>query len=628
MSMTLLGLHVSNENHQDTTGMLKVLGTGGPVTILHKDLYSDRAPGGDWYDALRSGSDRLIHVRCYTPDWTRLNPREWARAMVDAIPWKVWADPRCIVSALNEPDIERPVPIGFLPSGQRAPEYGRIGRFDVEFWDEVDVALQGRRRCLASTSPLAGGHDMTPGVPDSEYTHPDMRRAIERCDVIGIHTYALLDRSKGERTTATGADRFYYMLRPWRKAGSAGSADPGGVLEQYPNKLGFVSEVGTFAHSDESRAAENLRVIEDFVAYAGRSARVLGATLFVWETDDAHPTNKIRPSRALVAGLVGRQRMPVAIPLPLARKATPFVPTPVEAPTVIEGIDVSRWQGKIDWRRVKQTGVKFAFIKATEGTSWVDPNYARNAAGAAEVGLATGAYHYYRNEYDPVKQARWFVQTAPVANHDLPHVVDVEDTKSPIDPAKLRACLQEVERLTGVRPIIYTGRWYWTPERMGGRIAWAADYPLWLADYSAPHVPPDDWPAYTILQYTSKADGRSRGVESQYLDLNRFAGTLDDLLALGKRPDVVGTDEDVARAMWAAAAGQRLLRFNPKAALFKTLKEDGLEQASNEFEFWLDTPHGRDRFVGQIAWSEEGLCGYYVRVGEYDAVYVDCPESR
>jgi GH25 family lysozyme M1 (1,4-beta-N-acetylmuramidase) len=71
---------------------------------------------------------------------------------------------------------------------------------------------------------------------------------------------------------------------------------------------------------------------------------------------------------------------------------------------MLKGIDVSHWDGKIDWAQVKNAGVGFAYIKATEGTNFVDSQFAHNLAGAKDVGLPFGLYHFLRPDNNGAAQ--------------------------------------------------------------------------------------------------------------------------------------------------------------------------------------------------------------------------------
>lgn len=190
----------------------------------------------------------------------------------------------------------------------------------------------------------------------------------------------------------------------------------------------------------------------------------------------------------------------------------------------IPGIDVSHWQGDIDWPRVAEAGIKFAFVKATEGKTGVDRRFAVNWPAALDAGLLRGAYLFYRPTIDPVAQAAHFAsEVGPLGAMDLAPVIDVE-MRGPADSlanriARLRACVEELRGLTGRDPIIYTGRPFWQQE-YGGSLEFAG-LPLWLAHYT--HRPEPNgiqgWP-WTFWQWTQA--GKMPGVRKPCdLDLYR-----------------------------------------------------------------------------------------------------------
>lgn len=132
----------------------------------------------------------------------------------------------------------------------------------------------------------------------------------------------------------------------------------------------------------------------------------------------------------------------------------------------IHGIDVSRYQGVIDWPQVQRAGVSFAYIKATEGGDLADPGFKNHWQGAARAGVPRGAYHYYYFCRSAAEQARWFIKHVPRDSAALPPVLDMEwnprsktCTKRP-DGRKVRAearkFLSLLEAHYGQRPVIYT----------------------------------------------------------------------------------------------------------------------------------------------------------------------------
>ncbi|MEY8838104.1 GH25 family lysozyme [Cribrihabitans sp. XS_ASV171] len=131
----------------------------------------------------------------------------------------------------------------------------------------------------------------------------------------------------------------------------------------------------------------------------------------------------------------------------------------------IHGIDISRWQGEIDWPRARDAGVSFAFIKATEGGDRLDPKFDEYRRGAGRAGVPWSAYHFFYFCRPAAEQARWFIRNVP-RGADLPHVLDMEwnpfsptCTKRPPGEtvrAEAEIFLDLLEAHYGRRPIIYT----------------------------------------------------------------------------------------------------------------------------------------------------------------------------
>lgn len=192
----------------------------------------------------------------------------------------------------------------------------------------------------------------------------------------------------------------------------------------------------------------------------------------------------------------------------------------------VHGIDVSRWQGDINWTTVARSGVSFAFIKATEGGDHVDPMFATNWAEARAAGVPRGAYHYYYFCRTPEEQARWFFQNVPRDPFALPPVLDMEWTHTSRtcrwrpDSGTIRSKANRfVELLTkhyGKRPIIYTTVDFYR-ETPIGQIE-GADF--WLRSVAGhPHkvYPGASW---TFWQYTGT--GLVPGISGE-VDINVFA---------------------------------------------------------------------------------------------------------
>ena len=120
----------------------------------------------------------------------------------------------------------------------------------------------------------------------------------------------------------------------------------------------------------------------------------------------------------------------------------------------VHGVDVSRWQGDIDWPKVAGDGIDFAYIKATEGRDFSDRRFTTNWTAARAAGLEVGAYHYFTLCSDAAAQADHFLETAPSGPDDLPPVVDLEDLDGACDPSavevrsEVQRFVAEVERRT------------------------------------------------------------------------------------------------------------------------------------------------------------------------------------
>ena len=198
------------------------------------------------------------------------------------------------------------------------------------------------------------------------------------------------------------------------------------------------------------------------------------------------------------------------------------------------GIDVSHYQGEVDWATVAEVGIVFAFAKATEGISVVDSQFATNWAGMQQAGLLRGAYHFFRPAQDAHRQAENFVNqfANPLALGDLPPVLDVEDLDGvEVDQVLDRAeiWMRDVQVALGCRPILYTNRPFW--RNTMGNSTRLADYYLWLAHYTSAPEPrvTGGWDSWVFWQYSPQ--GTIPGVAGA-VDLDYFNGQIDQLRRL------------------------------------------------------------------------------------------------
>lgn len=210
----------------------------------------------------------------------------------------------------------------------------------------------------------------------------------------------------------------------------------------------------------------------------------------------------------------------------------------------VQGMDVSAYQGNVDWQAASNNGAQFAYIKATEGTAYTNPYFAQQYDGSYNVGMIRGAYHFGRPDIsDGITQAQFFVSNGGGWSSDgktLPGALDIEYNPScgssctpaqtcyNLDQATMGAWIQDFvntyQQLTGVYPVIYsTASWYNTCVGTFGDFS--AKCPFWLACYcSSITTYPYNWGIYTFWQYADS--GTFPG------DQDVFNGSIDQLKVL------------------------------------------------------------------------------------------------
>lgn len=192
----------------------------------------------------------------------------------------------------------------------------------------------------------------------------------------------------------------------------------------------------------------------------------------------------------------------------------------------IHGVDVSRWQGNIDWAKLRAQGANFAYIKSTDGGDHIDPMFRKNWNGAGASGLKRGAYHFFYWCRSGADQAKWFIRNVPKAENALPPVIDVEYNhgssckKRPSSEtvvSRMKSFMDALEAHYGQRPIIYTAPDFYD-DHLRGQFA---GHQFWLravAQHPSKVYPNRKW---VFWQYSGT--GLSKGVKGE-IDLNVFNG--------------------------------------------------------------------------------------------------------
>lgn len=202
--------------------------------------------------------------------------------------------------------------------------------------------------------------------------------------------------------------------------------------------------------------------------------------------------------------------------------------------TVVEGVDVSKYQATINWSSVATSNVQFAIMRVSYGTS-KDTYFDQNWSGSKSAGLIRGLYQYFLAGQDAIAQADLVVDAmgGTVGPGDLPPVLDVEGTgntgvSQTTWRSQIALWIARIEARLGVTPIIYSGCYFW-PDNVGST-TWA-NYPLWVPNYgvSCTCLPSGYWDKWLIWQYTDS--GTVPGIPGN-VDRDRFNGTLAQLQAL------------------------------------------------------------------------------------------------
>jgi lysozyme len=199
--------------------------------------------------------------------------------------------------------------------------------------------------------------------------------------------------------------------------------------------------------------------------------------------------------------------------------------------STVHGLDVSYYQGEVDWGAVYGAGYRFGIARVSDGLSHPDDRFDENWSGMATAGLLRGAYQYFEPDEDALGQAALVVgKVGRLGPLDLPVALDAETAGNvaPVDIVPIfRAWLSAVESGTGKRPIIYTASYFWntlTDADLSQHALWVSSSPATCPDVPSP------WSHWTFWQ---EGTDHVPGI-SPVVDVDEFDGSLKDLLALAK----------------------------------------------------------------------------------------------
>jgi GH25 family lysozyme M1 (1,4-beta-N-acetylmuramidase) len=222
-----------------------------------------------------------------------------------------------------------------------------------------------------------------------------------------------------------------------------------------------------------------------------------------------------------ISGLVRHTRLACLLAVVVLAAGVVAGASGAASTTRAKGVDISNWNGTINWAKVANAGYRFVIGKATEATTYEDPTYAANRYASEAKGLLFGAYHFARPAgsslaavtASAVRQADYFLAFAAPQPGELPPVLDLEATgnlSARLLAAWTEAWAQEVYARLGVHPFVYSSPAFWQQHLADSTAIAAAGTQLWIAHWTTatrPWVPAQNWNGlgWTFWQWTDCA---------------------------------------------------------------------------------------------------------------------------
>jgi GH25 family lysozyme M1 (1,4-beta-N-acetylmuramidase) len=226
--------------------------------------------------------------------------------------------------------------------------------------------------------------------------------------------------------------------------------------------------------------------------------------------------------------------------------------------TTLKGVDVSVYNGTVNWTSVQTSGIAFAFARISDGES-LDTNFSDNWAGIKAAGMIRGVYQYFEPGEDPTAQANIVLSGigTNLQPGDLSPVLDLEVTggqTAATIAANIQTWVGRIQSATGRVPIIYVAAAFWNSDIASSNFV---ANPLWVANWgvTCPTLP-SPWPNWTFWQYSDA--GTNSGITT-VVDLDEFNGTINQLVGLPPLK-IAQTSSNTVILSWAAVSTNFLLQ--------------------------------------------------------------------
>lgn len=202
---------------------------------------------------------------------------------------------------------------------------------------------------------------------------------------------------------------------------------------------------------------------------------------------------------------------------------------------MVKGVDLSAYQGEVDWKVLSEQGIDFAYIKATEGKDFVDEQFKKNWDASHKTELKVGAYHFLSFDSSGKDQAKNFINNVPASDKNLPPVVDMElygaYLTTPMEKEKVKVILddflKEIENNYKVKPIIYTNQNVYNLY-IGTDYK---DYKIWIVDLdnNTPKTLPNG-NEYKFWQYSQRNILEGYKGTEKFIDMDLYNGTYNEFI--------------------------------------------------------------------------------------------------